>query len=80
MTILPKRLQKALMTALKQRDDGSNKQQSDLTSETASRQRDDGSSKQRSDLTSEAFLRMFIETVGHYGDYVNTQQNEEQVT
>ena len=41
--------------------------------------KDDGMNKQRNALTSEAFLRMFIETVGHYTEFFGTQQNGEQV-
>ena len=41
--------------------------------------KDDGMNKQRNALTSEAFLRMFIETVGHYTECFSTQQNGEQV-
>ena len=35
----------------------------------------DSSAKSEKDLmVSEAFLRMFLETVGHYTDFINVQQ------
>lgn len=57
MTLLPKKVQKALKTALNMCKVDSDARNSQWL------------------MVSEAFLRMFVETVGHFGQYISTQQD-----
>lgn len=58
MRILPKKLQKALSSALKVKE---------------------GQGQQNSVIVAESFLRLFIETLGHYTEFFSHQQDGEQV-